>query len=412
MGSAPRLARHLSGNVDLFDAMLAPDFFERFPDRETLAVELRSKLVDARDLQDMLDGCRRWAHGRQFQAGLQVLLGTADAGTAAATLAAIAEVIIQALLPAAQRWLIAQHGQVPGGAFVVLGLGKLGAHELTVGSDLDLVFIYDAHPEAQSDGARALPAATYYARLGQRLVSAITAKTAEGQLYEIDTRLRPSGNVGPVATSLDNFRQYHAGTAQVWEQQALTRARVVAGDPTLASQTEEAIWSNLARPRDPSVLGAAVRAMRERIFKEHGSKDPWNLKHTRGGIVEIEFAAQYLKLLHAARLPPLRTTRTPAIFTELREASLVPADQAQDLARAHALHQALQAVLRLSLSDRFSARTAPPQLLQALVRASAMALEGEPPPADFQALERLLLETQTAVRQIFDGLCPQASAGA
>ena len=147
MGTAPRLARYLSGHVDLFDAMLTPDFFERLPDRAALEAELRSRLVDARDLQDRLEICRRWAHGRQFQAGLQVLLGIIDAGAAAAVLAAIAEVVIGSLLPAAEDWLVAQHGRVPGGAFVVLGLGKLGAHELTVGSDLDLVFVYDAADE-------------------------------------------------------------------------------------------------------------------------------------------------------------------------------------------------------------------------------------------------------------------------
>jgi glutamate-ammonia-ligase adenylyltransferase len=406
MGTAPRLAQHLSGHVDLFDAMLTPDFFERLPGRDALATELRSKLVDARDLQDMLDICRRWAHGRQFQAGLQVLLGIARAEAASGMLAAIAEVVIAALLPAAEDWLVAQHGAVPGGAFAVLGLGKLGSHELTVGSDLDLVFVFDAAEDAASTGAKPLPAATYYARLGQRLVSALTAKTAEGQLYEIDMRLRPSGNVGPVATSLPNFARYHAETAQVWEQQALTRARAVAGDAALCRRVEETIWANLARPREAGPLGAAVRAMRERIFKEHGSEDAWNLKHARGGIVEIEFAAQYLKLLHAHAEPRLETTVTPAIFAVARDAGLLPAEDAEDLSRAYALHQCLQAVLRLSLSDRFEPKAAPPRLLEALVRAAALALEGEPPPEDFAALARRLVESQGDVRQIFDRLCP------
>ena len=412
MGTAPRLARQLSGNVDLFDAMLAPDFLERLPDRATLAAELASRQVDARDLQDRLDICRRWAHGRQFQAGLQVLLGIASAGTAAAMLAAIAEVVIGSLLPAAEDWLVAQHGQVPGGAFVVLGLGKLGSHELTVGSDLDLVFIYDAAEGLPSDGGRPLPAATYYARLGQRLVSALTAKTAEGQLYEIDMRLRPSGNVGPVATTLVNFTNYHADTAQTWEQQALTRARVVAGDPGLKRRVEDAVWTNLARPRDADALARAVRAMRERIFKEHGSADPWHLKHARGAMVEIEFAVQYLKLLHAHHVPRLRATAMRDLLAVLHEEGLLPIDQVQALGRAYVLHQALQAVLRLSLHDRFDPKRAPARLLEALVRAASMALDGEPPPADFAALQRLLVESQQSARQIFDELCPPAMPSA
>ncbi len=112
------------------------------------------------------------------------------------------------------------------------------------------MFVYDAAENAKSDGARPLAAATYYARLGQRLVSALTAKTAEGQLYEIDMRLRPSGNAGPVATTLHHFARYHADSAQTWEQQALTRARVVAGDAALAKRVERSVWTNLARPRE------------------------------------------------------------------------------------------------------------------------------------------------------------------
>ncbi len=180
MGAAPRLAHHLSSHVDLFDAMLTPDFFERLPDRAMLAAELRSRLGDSRDLQDTLDICRRWAHGRQFQAGLQILSGIARAEAAAQTLADIAEVVMASLLPAAERRLATQHGTVPGGAFVVLGLGKLGSHELTVGSDLDLVFVYEAPADAVSNGPRPLPAATYYARLGQRLVSNLVGQDGRG----------------------------------------------------------------------------------------------------------------------------------------------------------------------------------------------------------------------------------------
>jgi [glutamine synthetase] adenylyltransferase / [glutamine synthetase]-adenylyl-L-tyrosine phosphorylase len=408
MGEAPRLARHLSGNVDLFDAMLSPDFLERLPDRASLAAELGSRLGDARDLQDTLEICRRWAHGRQFQAGLQVLLGIARAEAASRFLALIAEVVMASLLPAAERRLATQHGKVPGGAFVVLGMGKLGAHELTVGSDLDLVFVYDAPSGAVSDGPRPLAAATYYARLGQRLVSNLASNTAEGQLYEIDMRLRPSGNAGPVATSVENFTGYHAMAAQIWEQQALTRARVVAGGPELGTRVEASIWENLARPREAAELGQAIRAMRERVFKEHGSGDPWNLKHAPGGMLEIEFAVQHLKLLHAASRPRLRSTGMREVLGVIRDEGLLPPEQAQILQRGFALHQALQAVLRLSLSDRFQPKTAPPRLLAALVRVAAVALEGEPPPADFEALQQMLVESQRSTRQIFDQLCPPA----
>ncbi len=408
-GAAPRLAGFLAGNVDLFEAMLAPDFFERLPDVAMLRRELDGKLPDARDLQDMLDISRRWAHGRQFQAGLQVLLGLSTAEEEASVLTTIAETVIGILLPQAEAALAQQHGRVPGGQFVVLGLGKLGSRELTTGSDLDLVFVYDAPPEAVSDGERPLPAGTWYARLGQRLVSALSAQTAEGRLFEIDTRLRPSGNAGPVACSFDNFARYQLETAQTWEQQALTRARTVAGDPELGARLDQLIIAAIRRPRDSKTLAAEVRSMRERIFKEHGSADPWNLKHARGGLVELEFCAQLLQLCHAHAEPRLCHASTAATLAAAGEVGALPPADAATLGAALRLHHALQAVLRLSLTDRFKPAEAPLGLRESLVRAAADDPSLPANAADFPLLEQRLVETQAAVRQIFDRLCPPAA---
>jgi glutamate-ammonia-ligase adenylyltransferase len=405
-GAAPRLAGFLAGNVDLFDAMLAPDFFERLPDAPALRHELDAKLPDARDLQDVLDISRRWAHGRQFQAGLQVLLGLASAEEEAAVLTTIAETVIQTLLPHAEGALAQQHGRVPGGRFAVLGLGKLGSRELTTGSDLDLVFVYDAAEDATSDGERGLAAGSWYARLGQRIVSALSAKTAEGRLFEIDTRLRPSGNAGPVACSLDNFARYQMETAQVWEQQALTRARAVAGDAELKARLERTIVAAIRRPRDPATLARDVRAMRERIFREHGSTDPWNLKHAPGGLVELEFCAQLVQLRDAHAQPRLCRPSTAEVLATAGEVGSLPIEDATLLSGALRLHHALQAVLRLSLADRFNPSEAPAGLRQSLLRAAADDPSLPVRAADFPRLEQQLVETQAAVRQIFDRLCP------
>ncbi|HMR32878.1 MAG TPA: bifunctional [glutamine synthetase] adenylyltransferase/[glutamine synthetase]-adenylyl-L-tyrosine phosphorylase [Geminicoccaceae bacterium] len=405
-GAAPRLAGFLAGNVDLFDAMLAPDFFERLPDRHALRRELAGKLPDARDLQDVLDISRRWAHGRQFQAGLQVLLGLATAEDEAAVLTTIAETVIRVLLPYTEAALAQQHGRVPQGRFAVLGLGKLGSRELTTGSDLDLVFVYDAPDNAVSDGERSLSAGSWYARLGQRIVSALSAQTAEGRLFEIDTRLRPSGNAGPVACSFENFVRYQTETAQTWEQQALTRARALAGDRELCHRLDVAITEAIRRPRDAAVLARDVRAMRERIFREHGSDDPWNLKHARGGLVEQEFCAQFVQLRDALAQPDLCRTSTLAVLLAAGETGSLSRGDSAALADALLLHHGLQAVLRLSLSDRFKPAEAPAGLREALVRAAAADRSLPASAADFPRLEQRLVDTQAAVRQIFDRLCP------
>jgi glutamate-ammonia-ligase adenylyltransferase len=405
MGIAPRLAGHLSRNVGLFEELLAPDFFEPLPDAAALRRELEAALVRARDQQDALDATRRWAQRREFRIGLHVLLGLTDGDAAGEHFTAIAEIIIEALLARVGRWFEAQHGHIATGAFAVVGLGKLGSRELTIGSDLDLIFVYDAHEDARSDGERPLAAPTYYARLSGRLISALTAPTSEGRLYEIDTRLRPSGNVGPVACSIGNFRRYQLESAQTWEHQALTRARPVAGDRALQHQAEAAIRDSLMQRRDPVALAHEVAAMRDRIFREHGDGDPWNLKHAPGGLVEAEFIAQFLQLRFAADHPAVLTTSMVETFERAALEGLITLEESRTLVRATRLFRRLQAVLRLSVTDRFDAATAPAGLREALVRAAVREPDLLRPPEDFEALQEALGEAQTAVAAIFASLC-------
>jgi glutamate-ammonia-ligase adenylyltransferase len=410
MGTAPRLAGHLSRHVSLFEAMLAPDFFEPLPDAAALAGELERALHRARDFQDVLDAARRWAQAREFQIGLHVLLGLVDGDAASGHLTDVAERVIQALLPRAEEWLGAQHGRVSGGAFMVLGLGKLGSRELAIGSDLDLIFVYDAPDEARSEGARPLPAATYYARLGQRLISALSAATAEGRLYEIDTRLRPSGNLGPVACSVENFERYQLETAQTWEHQALTRARAIAGDPALARRVEDVVRRALLTPGEPAALAREVGAMRARIFREHGSEDPWNLKHARGGLVELEFLAQFLKLRFAPEHPDLLATGTVETFLRAVAEGLLEPEDGAALVRAGRLYHRLQAILRLAVQEGFHPARAPVGLRQALVRAASHDASALPAHAEhFAELEQNLIQAQARVQRVFEALCPSPS---
>lgn len=405
MGTAPRLADHLSRNVGLFDAMLAPDFFEPLASPVDLEADFKRLIEQANDLQDVLDATRRWVQAREFQVGMQILLGQSNGAEASAPLTAIAEIVIRQLLPKVESWLAVQHGSIENSGFAILGLGKLGSKELSIGSDLDLIFVFDADEKARSDGDRPLPAATYFARLGQRLVSALTAKTAEGSLYEIDTRLRPSGNLGPVACSIGSFERYQQENAQTWEHQALTRCRVVAGPADLRTKVEDAIRVTLTRKRSPEDLAKDVRAMRMRIFKEHGSDDPWKLKHARGGLVEAEFLAQYLGLRHAAEHPTMMTPETIDLFERAAERCIRP-EESRLLIRAVQLYRRLQALLRLSLDENVDPRNAPKGLQEALLRTASIDPEIARPGLDIVALSETLSAMQKEVAELFDRHCP------
>ncbi|MEO1018373.1 MAG: bifunctional [glutamine synthetase] adenylyltransferase/[glutamine synthetase]-adenylyl-L-tyrosine phosphorylase, partial [Pseudomonadota bacterium] len=409
-GAMPRLARYLSKNTDLFEAMLSPDFFDPLPSRSELEAELMARVNVARDLQDILDAARRWAHGRQFQAGLHVVLGTSSADQATAMLTDLAEIILNCMMREARRWLEAEHGTIEGAGFAILGLGKLGSRELTIGSDLDLVFVFDAPDEAKSNGAKPLPAQTYFARLGQRLITTISAQTSEGRLFEIDTRLRPSGNVGPVACSVTNFESYNRETAQTWEIQALSRSRVVAGDSELAARVEQVVDEAIRRPREKVPLGHDVRAMRERIFNEHGTASPWNIKHARGGLTELEFLAQYLQLAHAHDIEDLRHPATRSVLQAAGWRELLDAAECGGLVRALRLQTALQLVLRLSGMTNLDEASAAEGLKTTLVRAVARQLGDDVLVPNFAALQRLLVESQAHVRHIFERECT-ADAG-
>ena len=400
-GAAPKLAVHLAANADLLDALLDPVFFKTLPAYDELRAEMRHRMQDARDLQDRLDLIRRWAHGRQFQAGLHILLGVVAAEDACKTLTDIALLAVRELLPDAKAWLVEQHGEIAGSRFCVAGLGKFGSGELTIGSDLDLIFLFDAPEDGLSNGARPIGADTYFARLANRLTSAISARTSEGLLFEIDMRLRPSGNAGPIAVRLDRFVRYQSDAAATWEHQALTRALAVAGDPYLMAAFDREVTHLLRQPRNATPLAQDVRAMRQRISKEHGGEDVWNLKHARGGIIDLEFLAQFLQLAFAADHPDILTRSTPAVFAKATMIGALGRQEAMELQDAWRLMIRLFAVLRLSQEEKTLPKHVPPAMQEALFRAADP--KGEAGlPNRFGLLQLRLVESQGRVRQILD----------
>jgi [glutamine synthetase] adenylyltransferase / [glutamine synthetase]-adenylyl-L-tyrosine phosphorylase len=279
---------------------------------------------------------------------VQRLHGMVPAREIAESLSAVADVALARLLPVVEEDFARQHGRIAGSALAIVALGKLGSRELTPTSDLDLIFIYTLPENAEgSDGQRSLAPTHYFARLGQRLISALTAQTPEGRLYEVDMRLRPSGHAGPLATSLEAWHKYQSESAWTWEHMALTRARVVAGPQNLRAQIDEMVRQILSRHRDEAKLLRDVYDMRERICKEHRTPVIWDIKYVRGGLVDIEFIAQYLQLRHGPQTAEVLHPSTLEALHRVGEIGGLEIADTLVLCGALDLWHGLQGLLRL-----------------------------------------------------------------
>ncbi len=213
------------------------------------------------------------------------------------------------------------YGKIPASQFAIIALGKLGSREMTFSSDIDLVFIYDTPDfDAYSDGEKSFTASVYYNRLVQRLMSAITAMGRDGRLYEVDTRLRPSGKQGLLAVSKQALTNYFESSAWTFEYMAFTKARTVAGDAGLRDDLENFIVQQIGKPRDADKLKSDIADMRERIEKEHPPENNWDLKYIRGGLTDIDFIAQYLVLRHAPAMTAVKAGSSRDIFAMLKDA--------------------------------------------------------------------------------------------
>jgi glutamate-ammonia-ligase adenylyltransferase len=394
VGAAPRIADYLSRHSRLFDTVLARDFYDDLPDKVVLRATLDRELSMAADLQDRLENAHDWAADAKFQVSVQQLLGMRDVSDAAPALSDIADVLLEVMLKVVSQEFAIRHGTIPDAEFAIIGFGKLGSRLLARGSDLDLVFVYGVpEPHAESDGERPLAAPVYFARLCQRLISAINVQTAAGLLYEVDVRLRPMGNDGPLASDIAAFERYYREEAWTWEIMALGRARVVTGGPTLTARIETVATETLRRDRDPVALAGEVADMRARMAKEHGTDDPFSIKHVRGGLIDVEFITAYLQLRDAAEKPEILVTGTFAAIEALMKSGSLDRGPGEDLIEAATLYYNIQAILRLSLSGEFDENTAPEGLRRALCRA------GEA--SDFNVLKARLAELQARVREYF-----------
>ena len=296
-GTAPALAAHLARNASVFDAVIAGDFFAPWPGVDVLCADLGRKLSGERDYELKLDAARRWQKEWHFRIGVHHLRGLIDADRAGAHYADLADAVIRVIWPEVVAQFATRHGPPPGRGAVILGMGSLGAGRLNAGSDLDLIVIYDAQGSEASDGRRPLPSRLYFARLTQAMITALTAPMSQGRLYEVDMRLRPSGNQGPVATALTAFQDYQRNDAWVWEHLALTRARVIAGDAGLTADVEALRAEVLAGGHDTAKVLADVAEMRERIRAAKSPEGPLDAKLGDGRLQDVELIAQAATLI-------------------------------------------------------------------------------------------------------------------
>lgn len=350
------LAERVIAQPLLLDDVLAPRVEYLVHGVAGMRAELSQQLAAvqaAGDAEAVLAAIAEWRDSYRMRTGLAFRDGAVDAVATVRALAELADAVVGAVLDLAQRELVAQHGRLPGdgSGIAVLGYGSLGGAELGFNSDLDLVFVYDAaRGEATSDGPRPLDGARWYARLAQRVVHWLSAPTRGGRLYEVDTRLRPDGGKSLLVASLPAFIAYQRERAWTWEQQALVRARAVAGDVVLGSAFARERGDVLRSPRDSVQTIADVRRMRSEWRKQRDRSDgtSLDLKQGAGALLDIQFLLQGLVLLHAHAHPALIAhADTQGLLAACARTGVLPAEDVDALTTAHAelLARALSATL-------------------------------------------------------------------
>ncbi len=336
-GTSDFLSRDLIEHPESLDILLSDELSIAYKKREEIAGSFMSEASSGKEYEEVLDGLRKLKSQELFRIGLNDIGGALTPRQVSNQISFVAEAALEAALRTARDGLKERFGGPPAsGRFAVLGMGKLGGRELIYGSDLDIVFVYTGDPQERTDGPRELSLHEYYVKLGQRMISALTLRTREGFVFNVDARLRPSGSAGPLVVSEEALFKYHSGPTLVWERQALTRARAVAGDLGFGSGIVAGLWDILySRP----LTGADIEEMlriRKRMEVEIAKEDAgrYNVKTGAGGIVDIEFLVQALQLRHGSGNASLRTQFTQKALLRLKRSGLIRDDDFRFLAGA------------------------------------------------------------------------------
>ncbi len=395
MSSAPRLADIIASKPHVFDGMLDPGLMSELPTRDYLSYRLTAFLTAGRHYEEKLDRLRIFAAEQRFLIGIRLLTGAISGAQAARAFTHLADLLIDAALKAVTAEIRSAHGLYPGGRVAVMGMGKLGSFELTAGSDVDLILLYDYDNEAtESEGDKPLDSSRYFTRLTQRLIAALSAPMAEGVIFEVDLRLRPSGNKGPVATRINAFGKYQREEAWTWEHMALTRARLICGEESLADEAKGMIGEVLSTKPDIARIAKDVAEMRVLIDKEKPPRDIWDFKLIPGGLIDIEFIAQYLRLIAPAKgvAPDTYGFSTEEALKALGEKLMKPGDL-DTCIEALRLFTELSQIVRLCVDGPFDPGDAPAGLVERVCRA------GDCP--DIRTLEGEVKRLSKAVRAVF-----------
>ena len=358
---------------ELIDTLIRVDLTRVRKSRDEMLAELEAALKENTDLEAKLNALRRYKTEEFIRIGLHDLGGATELEGVLRQLSNLAGACLEGALKLTLDELARKFGPIHRSSFAVLGMGKMGGRELDYNSDLDLVFIYNAHEDAQSSrGIQGkLAAHEFYVRVGQKLITYLSAPTEEGIAYKIDMQLRPSGKSGPLVCSLDAFREYHKTSSLLWERQALIKARFVAGDPGLGKRIE-GITENFAYGQGltPEGIGE-IHHLRMRMERELSGEDEtrFNLKKGRGGLVDIEFLTQMLQLAHGFRHPELRRRETLRALRALHDKKILRKNDYKQLADGYLFLRTLDHRLRLERDQSIDAFEGEPGRLAGIAQA-------------------------------------------
>jgi [glutamine synthetase] adenylyltransferase / [glutamine synthetase]-adenylyl-L-tyrosine phosphorylase len=336
-GTSQFLSRIFIQHPEILDSLVSRSYAAPFKDRQAMAHDLAELLKNAGDYEQKLDVLRRFRNEEFLRVAMGDIHGHTPQGQGTLQLSYLAEVCLERAVSIAREELLPRFGRPISretgeeAQFAIVGMGKLGGRELNYHSDLDIIFIYDGDGETRPapggypERFRPQSNPEYFSRLAQRTISVLTLMTREGSVYQIDTRLRPSGNQGPLVTSLEAFKRYHEASAQLWERQALTKARTVVGPPALAARIDRLICHCVFDPPVPEGLRGEIYRLRGRMESEIAREgdEHFNIKTGRGGMVDVEFVVQYLQLLHGGHHPALRITNTLQALRILNEEDIL-----------------------------------------------------------------------------------------